>query len=513
MLKSQNIHTFAGHRLFPSLATGVLLAASFPPYPLPFVSCLALAPLLRSWRFAADARRLYTDAYLAFQLTFILSFSWPAFHALPATGLASTTGIVLIPMTMAAPFALSLPVRKQLGKAGGYVFLISLYLLVEAFWLHGPVSMPSALLGHSLAAWPSLNQFADIAGVAGLSLWILLLNVLVTEAWLEPSSRWYTLGATFLLIVLAAGYSRLRLIQYQHHGDESIRILAVQPGTTAIIWTNPDDHERLVELLEFSDSLLTATRDAVSMIVWPETAIPLAGSDSAESKNWQMLREWTAERNVALLAGSITRSRLSDDPSVAYANSALFFAPGASPEKYDKNILVPFAERVPFESLYESLSELRVDAGGVAGYQPGQTQPQFTLGDTSFGVVICFESLFGHFMREYVRNGTGFVVAISNIGWWGPSFAPSHYIGFSSLRAVEFRRPLLINTVAGPTVLVHPDGGVEQMAYWMEKRGVVLTLPHETTLTMYARYGDWLFLVAIALAAGLGAWALKQKRR
>lgn len=494
-MKSKNFHNKIPGKWTAICLTGLGLAFSFPPFPFPFVSLFALVPLLLRWHSAEDARRFYLESFYAFLLLFAVTFSWPLNHPYPNTAAASLTGVLLIPMTMAAPFALGIPVRRRLGAAGGLLFGGAAWLTMEGFWLHSPIAMPGALLGHAFANQLYINQIADLAGVAGLSLWVLGSNLLILLLITSGNSvpKWVSL---LVLLMLPLAYSSLVLTRPRPADAASSQysIGLVQPGVASTAWSDVRDYGRVARMKALTDSLL-AGNDIIRTIVWPETSLPvLSGRDDSVVKD---LQAWLEPQRRALLTGAIVRSP-SPDPATGYTNSALLIT-ADSIQRYDKNRLVPFAERVPFERLTRNLLDLRVEAGGVAGYQPGRRQHALTYGEQAYGILICFESLFGDYGRRYShrREHTSppTLVALSNIGWWDTFRAPAQYISFSRLRAIETRRPLLINTVTGPSVAIDRYGRIEKRLGWMETGLLTATQPVDGTNTFYTRTGDWISLL------------------
>jgi apolipoprotein N-acyltransferase len=413
---------------------------------------------------------------------------------------------------MALPFAAAILVKRRHGVSWGLTALGAFTLLQEAFWNHGPLAMPSALFGHTLAEHPYLNQPADLAGVPGLSLWVLMMNLLLLFALERPPAsggririRPAPLAGAGVLLLASLAYSTWRLHPRIEPSEHAITALLLQPAPQPDAWASLDDGPRLQRLLAATDSALSRIAPPPDLLIWPETAIPASPAGIPQETYWLPVQQWVDETGLPLLAGAISRVPEAPDPSVAFANSALLFTPTRPMQAYHKNRLVPFAERVPFESFYRGLSLLRVDAGGVGGYQAGASRPLLVSGSLEMGVLICFETLFGDYSRRYVRDGAPILNALSNIGWWGPSPAPAQYLAFTRLRAIETRRSLIVSTVTGPSALIEPSGTLHSLSNWMEEDAVLVKAPlrHETTL--YTRLGDWISLLALLASIGFVA--------
>ncbi|MFK7848478.1 MAG: apolipoprotein N-acyltransferase [Rhodothermales bacterium] len=504
-MKSKNIHINSGSRWVAILASGLGLAFSFPPYPFPFVSCLALIPILRRWHNGTDAREIYLDFFYAFLILFTITFSWPLQHPFSQTAIASLSGVLLLPMSLALPFAMGLKVKIKRGPRWGLLTCVVFFLSIEWFWAHGPIAMPGALLGHALANQLYFIQFIDITGVAGLSLWILAINMLLLlmlES-KQPLRQYRLISLVALLFLAAPAYSVWKLKTAPDIATKTTRVAAIQPAISSLEWSSEQDKSRVSFLMALTDSLLLSLDSSNAaqpdVVLWPETALPVL--EGHQDSLLIELTAWQKSKSFELITGAILRTPTSD-PLTSYSNSVLLIPRQGPIQQYNKNWLVPFAEHVPFESWLRPLSNLRVDAGGIAGYQPGTQQPLLELAQaqTSIGVLVCFESLFGDYSRRYADNGASFLVALSNIGWWGSRIAPGQYLAFSKLRAIESRRSLILNTVTGPAMVVDPMGRTQASYEWME-RGLILTdIPHMNSRSFYVRYGDCLGLLSLVIS-------------
>ncbi len=388
----------------------------------------------------------------------------------------------------------------------GAVACIAFYLSVEWFWAHGPIAMPGALLGHALANQLYFIQFIDITGVAGLSLWILCINMLLLLIMerTHPFREYKSIAALLLLLLSAPAYGLWKLNSgIADPAAGTTRVAAIQPAVSSLAWSDEQDQSKVPFMMALTDSLLDANLPLKSkppdVVLWPETALPVLTNH--QDSLLMNLMAWRKDKPFELITGAILRTT-TGDPATSYANSVLLLPKQGAIQQYNKNWLVPFAEHVPFESWLAPLTNLRVDAGGIAGYQPGTKQPllQLTQTPTSIGVLVCFESLFGDYTRNNANNGASFLVTLSNIGWWGSQLAPAQYLAFSKLRAIESRRSLIINTVTGPAIIVDPMGNTIAQYGWMQRGVLLADIPHVSGHSFYVKHGDWLSLLGLVIS-------------
>ena len=219
----------------------------------------------------------------------------------------------------------------------------------------------------------------------------------------------------------------------------------------------------------------------------------------------------TAVRRVLVRAGQqVSRG----EPLVRYEsivyNSGYLFRPDGPREpveRYDKLHLVPFGEYVPLDGL---LWFVRQAVPYAKGFTSGERATLFEVAGHRFGVLICFEDVFPRVVRRFVvrpDGGADFLVNISNDGWFKGSHELDQHLAMTTFRAIEFRTGIVRCTNTGISCVIAPDGRIQTMVRGSdgrakEVRGVAIARVRlRTGLTFYARHGDMLARVCLALAA------------
>ena len=127
---------------------------------------------------------------------------------------------------------------------------------------------------------------------------------------------------------------------------------------------------------------------------------------------------------------------------------------------------------------------------------------------TTFGTLICYESLFGDYTRTLVHQGAEFLVVLAQDGWWGRSAGYLQHFALTRLRAIETRRAVVMSTVTGRSGLIHPDGSAPVTTDWMERTVHHASVPLLQAPTVYVLHGDWVGRGALILSLLLGlTWA------
>ncbi|NNF02941.1 MAG: apolipoprotein N-acyltransferase, partial [Rhodothermales bacterium] len=238
--------------------------------------------------------------------------------------------------------------------------------------------------------------------------------------------------------------------------------------------------------------------DDPGLIILPETALPAPALQAAGSTPEEWTRRWANRLGAPLLVGAINPVQALAGEEFgregSYTNSAIVAQPYASDDavvsRYDKEILVPFAERVPFANVIPALGALSVPAGGVERYVNGSQSAPLTVDGVEVGVLICFESLFPQLARRRVRAGADILVVLTQDGWWRSNAARRQHLLFSRMRAVETGRPLVQVSVDGESGVFDQRGRLRVLMDSGVPAAQTVDIPLSSRRTLYGATGD-----------------------
>jgi len=124
---------------------------------------------------------------------------------------------------------------------------------------------------------------------------------------------------------------------------------------------------------------------------------------------------------------------------------------------FDKKILVPFGEFLPFR---ESLSFLESIVGPY-NYSKGETERVINLPNKiSFIPVICYEIAFYWKLLNKFNNKSNFIVNITNDFWFGDYLGPYQHFYLTKIRAAEFNKPIIRVSNNGISAVIDNNGRV-----------------------------------------------------
>ena len=148
------------------------------------------------------------------------------------------------------------------------------------------------------------------------------------------------------------------------------------------------------------------------------------------------------------------------------------------------------------------LENFAINLGGTSGSLGSQAYRTVFKDGSGPGLapVICYESVYGDFITEYIREGAGIICILTNDGWWDDTPGYRQHLAYAKLRAIECRRPVVRCANTGISCFIEPDGTIlRQTAYW-EAAVLSAAVTPATVLTFFVRYGDVLAYLCLTVS-------------
>ncbi len=533
-MRSASISPFRG--LVLAAASGILISLSFPNTGAWWLVFVALIPLLmvihhgspapgahgpadRVSRWAPWITGIVASVFVFHWITRIpthaMTQPWLIWPALLLLGLYLGLYVALFGWIVRI-------VRRRLGIS---VFLVAPVAWSASEWLKssGELGCPWGNLGTVLAGHPAWVQWASVVGTQGLTLWIVAVNALVAASLVKFASRRLVEGALRLALGVAIlalpplwGADRLRdAVRAAAASPVAFqpiaRVALIQPNIPSDEKWNPAHQDSVVEVIyRLTHEAAAADTAGLDLVIWPETALPFYVR--LEPVKLRRLLDTAKEIRTPILA-AYPDARLSSSGDVTTHNAAgLVSRAGSISGQYEKIHLVPFGERIPFQSLFPFLGRFDL---GQAEWTPGTDPLVFGGAGPSFGVLICFESIFPGDARRYRLGGAQYLVNITNDEWFGKSAGPVQHADLAVLRSVELGMGLVRAANTGISMIVDPYGRVTEATGLFEQRIVIGDVPAPLPPTTYAQWGDWTTLLSVVLVVVLlvAAWFRPVGRR
>ena len=517
--------------LFLSLISAILLSISWPTYGVAYFIFVALVPLLMMehhiTHFSKIKRKslfIFWLSYLCFMIWNIITTGW-LYGAKNPDGSHSMMA-VLFPVLVnsllySIVFILYHHYKKIQGTYWGLAFFIAIWLSFEKFHLDWEFSWPWLNLGNVFADNPKIIQWYDTLGVSGGSLWILLVNILIFytirtwEAGRKKANLIKNCSIVALLLIIPIIISYYK---YKYFNEKSI-------GETSVLMLQPDldpyTEKYQMDSLSIAKELLSLTKlpDSVKIDYYlaPETAF----GNSFSEKGFQNSLIINNIRNLltqkqAVFVGGISSHQFFYDKNIAPANayqiqgtevwvenfnSAVQITPNKEIQTYHKGKLVPGVEIFPYiQILKPILGDAMLNFGGtISSLGTDKTRKVFKnpYNKSVIAPIICYESIYGEFVTEYVRNGANFLGIMTNDSWWGRTQGHQQLLAYARLRAIENRREVVRSANSGISAHINALGEIEQATLYGDQTKLYAKVKLYEGKSTYTRIGDLVYRIAI----------------
>lgn len=380
-------------------------------------------------------------------------------------------------------------------------------------------------VGLALSATTAGMQMVALFGVYGLSFWVIFTNLVGLRA---LSSRSWGYGSAWVVVGLVPylfGWCHLSLHK-EIAQSPTMHALLVQ---TALLPeeklpVNGSTPLRPTEQWQRMLAMLTPYLDhPIDLIVLPEGVVPYGthypiyhagevgrvfhemfgeehpfkspSSERVGNYFWaQKLANFT---HAPVILGLEDVDVQKAEGTFQVYNAAFLINPyGQEVSRYEKRVLVPMGEYIPFKWCKKILSQY----GILDSYTPGHAAKMFKTAQTALGISICYEETYGYLIRQSRQKGAEVLVNLTNDVWYPRSRLPMIHFLHGRLRAVEAGVPVLRACNTGVTCAVDALGRVVaelpcENGHTVAPAAVLSAqLPLYHYQTLYTKCGDALFL-------------------
>jgi apolipoprotein N-acyltransferase len=526
--------TFLKHILY-STSTGLLLFLGWPTLPFPFLLFIAFVPLLliedaySLVRKKRGAIHIFLYSFLAF-IIWNTATTWWVCNASIGGGIAA---IIANSLLMTLPIILFHKFKIKLGIGYGYMALVAVWLSYEYLHLRWELTWPWLVLGNGFASWPFAIQWYEFTGHLGGSLWILVANIFAIEIYrsikyktsIFNGKKVYYISGLWISIPLLL--SLLLYTNFKEKG-ETISVLVVQPNIDPYTekFGSLSANEQLQRMLNLAEKELDTQ---VKLVIFPETALTdlVEESEIDRSEAVIIIKAFIKKHpTIAVLTGANTyKTYNGDEPHPVsarkynegiyhnYYNTALYIELNKPVQFYYKSKLVPGVEKMPYPQLFGFLEALSIDMGGISGSLGTQDSASSFHGQSGvFAPIICYESVFGDYVGDYVKGGATLNCIITNDGWWGDTEGYRQHLKYASLRAIETRRDIARSANTGISAFINQRGDYIAQTNWWTPAVLKSEVHLNTVLTFYTCFGDYVGVAAVVLFAWLLMLLIFRKR-
>ena len=508
-----------------SIFCGILFGASWPIKGVTILIFIALVPLLyiensiNQDNSKRKGARVFGYSYISFLLWNLITTWW----LYNASFYGMLFAIFCNSFFYATIFLFYHLAKRRLPTKSANILLISLWLSFEKLHLFWDFSWTWLNLGNVFSEKIYWIQWYEYTGVFGGSLWVLIMNIWIFNILKKDHFKFskkklkIMFGPLFLLSIPVL----VSLIIYQNIEDpkREIEVVIFQPNIDPYDKKyNTTNKKFFKDFIEKSTPYIT---DKTNYILTPETYFAegygeeLSNFSSSElHKSIQnLLKNYP---NLELITGiqfyntyfqkeppSYTANLVRDNLWIEFYNSALSEKLEKNPSVYHKSKLVVGVENMPFKSILKPLlGNILIDLGGTVSSRVVQNDRLvFSHHSKSekAAPIICYESIFGEFVTDYVKKGASFFAIISNDAWWGETPGHRQLLSYTRLRAIENRRDIVRSANTGISAIINAKGEIIKKTDYNVKTVLKGNFASNSEITFYSKYGDYIARLAILM--------------
>jgi apolipoprotein N-acyltransferase len=405
--------------------------------------------------------------------------------------------IVALPAAMAVYTGVGLAFARAIWVRGPLRILSLAIALTVVEWLRGHLftGFPWNTYGYALTGPLVLAQTAALIGIWGLT--FIAVAVFATPALFaddraDTRRPWLPLVMGAVLLSGLAGYGAWRLARTPTQLVTDVRLRIMQPNLQQDEKFNyAARHDVMKRYIALSDRSTgpqsTGMRD-VTHLIWPESAFPFFLMREAEAL--AQIAELLPQGSV-LITGAVRAPEPKPGAPMSHAYNSVYVIDhdGSVISVYDKVHLVPFGEYLPFQDVLERLG-LQQITKVQGGFIPGARRRALDVPRAPrFMPLICYEIVFP---GEAVPRGErpGWLVNVTNDGWFGRSSGPYQHLQQARVRAIEEGLPVVRAANTGISAVIDPMGRIVTSLPLGTEGVLDSALPRPVDRTLYVRAGD-----------------------
>jgi apolipoprotein N-acyltransferase len=507
-------------------ATGLLLALSYPPFPLFFLAYIALIPLIALA--LKNEKGFYYKVWTNFAIYHTITLWWIGSFQIDTDPFLLASGLALCvihPFFFMLPFWLFRRIDKKIGRPIAILVFPLIWAVFE--WWHslGELGFPWLSLGYTQIYNKYWIQIADIVGTYGISFLIVWINIAVASLYNYFRKDFNLKDTLFakenrtklILLALCILVPNIYGLQIFKKYDDSkimlenpnLKIGIVQPNINPWDKWRMNSFELLNQHLILQDSLVKL-KGKQDLVLWSETSTRYLDYDVNFKLNFQFLKSYLVQNQSPILTG-FTYYKLyknGETPSilarkddfgnyyVSLNSSILLNLDNNNNVRYDiysKMKLTPFGERIPYVEDFGFLKDFFTWGVGISSWGYGKVQKNLRLENTEFGNIICIESVHPSFVRNFANQGAEFFTLITNDAWYDGTYGPYQHWLIAAMRSIENKRYTVRSANSGISGLITALGESKLMLpqYKTEIASVAVpTLSKAKYSTFYTEFGD-----------------------
>jgi len=301
----------------------------------------------------------------------------------------------------------------------------------------------------------------------------------------------FTFIAVIFLIFGTVRNNQINLVKKNNH-DYIIRVIS--PNISLDSFYSAENELKIINELI---SLSNPKDNQPTIFLWPEGIIP--DSYLGDMKIYEDLFSKNFSKNHIIIMG-IKDLDNKNNKNLYFNSLAVFDNKLNLIKSYNKVNLVPFGEFMPFEKFFKFIG-IGTVTNNHQSFSHGLKRKSLNIKIDKLNIsllpLICYEIIYSG--RLFKDHEFDYIINISEDGWFGKSIGPKQHFVHSIFRSIESGKYIIRSANNGISAIINPLGIVEKQVKFGNTGHIDFTESKVIKPTLFARYGNIIFIILILL--------------
>lgn len=511
------------------LSTGILMGFSWSKNGYVWLLFLGFLPLLYAIETLENSNKKNKKIYalIIFYFSFIIwngiSVWWLHYSQRPDGSYAWEAyifPIILNSFFMTVVFFLFFCIKKKINKILGQIFLITLWISFEKIHLEWELAWPWLNLGNAFYKYNKYIQWYEYTGIFGGTLWVWIINISIFNSlqfYIKNKNKILFIRNIILIMLLILFPICISYYIYFNYKEKGplYNFVIIQPNI------NPYKEKYYISDFSLTQELIKLSEKSIKIntyfILTPETAIP--GNNKIYIKyiknntSIKLIKNYINKypKSVFILGIELLDKIIKNNNSIYplkknidIYNSIIQIDSSNKIQIHHKSKLVPGVEIIPYKNFLEPLfGKILLNFGGTNTSLSKDKINYKNFIHPHIGIkissIICYESIFGEYVSNFIKKGAEYISIHTNDAWWGSSDQHIQHLYYSCLRAIENRRSIARSANTGISAFINQKGDIISSLNYNKKGSITNRIHANNIKTFYTNYGDIIARISILI--------------
>jgi len=321
------------------------------------------------------------------------------------------------------------------GLIKNILLVPTVFLTAEFIRSLSVFGFPWNLVGYSIAGNDALLQASELGTILVCSFLILFISSLIAT---------FNKKAILVAVIVFVSWFTLGLVRFNTLDKSNVEKLSAESKLIQIDTTTHHKFDRIKmrkQVFSYLEQVKKVKYNKkVDIVVLPEMAVPYP--INTEDSLLKLLQR-SLGKNQTLIVGAPAYN----DYDIY---NTMYFVSKTDYKRYDKILLVPFGEFMPFRDFLPFIKNF---TNNFKDFSVGSIANTVEFNGKKYLGLICYEAIFPFFVKENIEDKNTILTNITNDAWFYGTVAPYQHALIAKTRAVENNLAMIRVSNAGESFI------------------------------------------------------------